>query len=283
MAVVKVPPSARRWPPALAHLHKQGLVHRDIKPSNIIFVNGRPKLADIGLVTDAGDAQSIVGTEGYLAPEGPGTAQADIYALGMVLYEISTGATPPYLSDLPLDLAGKAEDRKGLLELNEILLKACARDARQRYQSAEEMLADLDRLRGRNSVRRAHQVERQWRLVRRGAAWLATAAMVVTLIALASRLWQPPPNPECRKRSTNSVANDLYDIGRTHYQKNIYPEIARAAEYFQAAVKADTNFALAQAALAVTWSWADVDTNAHGPCCRGRRKWPNVRWRRTTA
>ena len=58
---------------ALAHLHKQGLVHRDIKPSNIIFVKGRPKLADIGLVTDAGDAQSIVGTEGYLAPEGPGT------------------------------------------------------------------------------------------------------------------------------------------------------------------------------------------------------------------
>src|SRR3989441_10566191 len=58
---------------ALDHLHKHGLVHRDIKPSNIIFVGGRPKLADIGLVTDAGDARSIVGTEGYLAPEGPGT------------------------------------------------------------------------------------------------------------------------------------------------------------------------------------------------------------------
>src|SRR5205823_9648654 len=61
---------------ALTHLHKQGLVHRDIKPSNIIFVSGKPKLADIGLVTEAGDSQSIVGTEGYLPPEGPGTPQA---------------------------------------------------------------------------------------------------------------------------------------------------------------------------------------------------------------
>src|SRR5205814_655550 len=72
---------------ALAHLHAQGLVHRDIKPSNIIFVNGRAKLADIGLVTDASDTCSIVGTEGYLPLDGPGTPQADIFALGKVLYE----------------------------------------------------------------------------------------------------------------------------------------------------------------------------------------------------
>jgi serine/threonine protein kinase len=79
---------------ALAHLHEHGLVHRDIKPSNIIFVGGRPKLGDIGLVTQTAvgdDTRSIVGTEGYLAPEGPGTPQADLFALGKVLYEALTG------------------------------------------------------------------------------------------------------------------------------------------------------------------------------------------------
>ena len=75
---------------ALRALHGKLLAHRDIKPANIIFVNGAPKLADIGLVAVSGQ-RSFVGTEGYVPPEGPGTPQADIYSLGMVLYEISMG------------------------------------------------------------------------------------------------------------------------------------------------------------------------------------------------
>src|SRR5205814_9369801 len=86
---------------ALEHLHQNGLVHRDIKPSNIIFVNGAPKLADIGLVADVDEARSFVGTVGFIPPEGPGTTQADVYSLGKVLYEMLTGEDRQEFPALP--------------------------------------------------------------------------------------------------------------------------------------------------------------------------------------
>src|SRR5215471_2778837 len=93
---------------ALAQLHGQGLVHRDIKPSNIIFVGGEPKLADVGLVAPMADARSFVGTEGFIPPEGPGTPQADIYSLGIVLYVVSTGKSHQDFPEPPADLLTQA-------------------------------------------------------------------------------------------------------------------------------------------------------------------------------
>src|SRR6185312_11574146 len=86
---------------ALENLHRHGLIHRDIKPANIIFVKGVPKLADIGLVTDRDVTVSYVGTEGFIPPEGPKSAQADIYGLGKVLYEIATGKDRMDFPELP--------------------------------------------------------------------------------------------------------------------------------------------------------------------------------------
>ena len=73
---------------ALQDLHTQGLIHRDIEPSNIIYVEGTPKLSDIGLVAASGSSQTLVGTEGYFPPEGPGDITGDRYSLGIVLFDV---------------------------------------------------------------------------------------------------------------------------------------------------------------------------------------------------
>jgi serine/threonine protein kinase len=170
---------------ALEHLHAHGLVHRDIKPSNIIFINGVPKLADIGLVASIDATMSFVGTSGFLPPEGPGTPQADIYSLGKVLYEMSTGRDRQEFPKLPVDL-GEFDEPQDLLELNSVILKSCHRDQRHRYQSAKEMAADLALLQRGASVRRKRAVEQRFTLAKK----IASAVVVLALLNLNKRLRQ---------------------------------------------------------------------------------------------
>jgi eukaryotic-like serine/threonine-protein kinase len=126
---------------ALEALHARGLTHRDIKPSNIIFIEGVPKLADIGLVAASGQS-SFVGTEGYIPPEGPGTPRADVYSLGKLLYEICTGKDRLDFPEIDSQLSTRP-DRERLLQLNDVLVKACANEPKKRYESAAEMHRDL--------------------------------------------------------------------------------------------------------------------------------------------
>jgi serine/threonine protein kinase len=137
---------------ALDDLHSHRLTHRDIKPANIIFVDGHPKLADIGLVASVGQ-RSFVGTEGYLPPEGPGSPAADVYSLGKVLYEIAMGKDRLDFPELSTSL-DQHPDRPRLLALNQVLLKACASEPATRYRSAKDLRTDLAALESGHSVRR---------------------------------------------------------------------------------------------------------------------------------
>jgi serine/threonine protein kinase len=196
---------------ALEALHARELAHRDIKPSNIIFIDGVPKLADIGLVAATGQ-RSFVGTEGYVPPEGPGTAQADIFSLGKLLYEVSTGKDRLDFPELDSKLSMRS-DREGLLQLNDVLVKACANDPKKRYASAAEMHTDLAAL------------DRGEQLVREKSRWkIAIAALSIFAIAIGSIwFWSQREQPSVDLHLQTTVRTDPADamvILNDHLQKS---------------------------------------------------------------
>jgi WD40 repeat protein len=184
----------------LGQLHRHGLIHRDVKPGNIIYVNGRAKLADIGLVTANGEGRTFVGTEGYIPPEGPGSPAADLYALGLVLYEASTGFPPDRFPDIP---AHWVTENIGdyALEFHEVILKACEGQRERRYQTVEELQADLALLQSGQSLRQTRALKRRYARLR--VALLAgTTILVCALAAVFIANYRARVAAESRTRET---------------------------------------------------------------------------------
>ena len=202
---------------AVAHAHRRGVIHRDLKPDNILVEHAeggpRPKVLDFGvaklteheapIATRTTEAGRIVGTLSYMSPEqlsgDPGSVdtQSDVYSLGLILYELlahrpaydATGVAlpeairritqtePPRLSTISHRLRG---------DLETIVLKAIDRDKTRRYNSADELGADLQRFLGHEpiSARPTSAIYQLSKFVRKNRA-LAAATALGLLVLLA--------------------------------------------------------------------------------------------------
>jgi eukaryotic-like serine/threonine-protein kinase len=151
---------------ALGVAHARGIVHRDIKPANVMVTrDGAVKVMDFGIarvasVETAPQTSSVLGTPTYLSPEQaqgqPVDARSDLYSLGVVLYEMLAGR-PPFTGDSPVAIAYKQVNESPAPpsqhnpdvppRLDAVVMKALAKNPANRYQTAEELDADLERAR----------------------------------------------------------------------------------------------------------------------------------------
>jgi len=143
---------ARQLLDGLASLHRAGMVHRDVKPANCLFVDGQLKLADFGLLTEANPQISRLGTQKYMPPDGRMDARADVYAAGLVIYEMITGLPADSFPRLG-ERANEIADDATLCLLTRAALGACQPDPGQRFADAQAMLDELTVLRPRISAR----------------------------------------------------------------------------------------------------------------------------------
>ncbi len=211
---------------ALDVCRKKNIVHRDIKPENILVNDiGSYKLGDFGVartLEKTKASMSVKGTPSYMAPEVykallketdiDAAARADIYSLGLVLYWISNGSRLPFMPEKqipsPADRENAFSRRIGGEEipapgrisegLQRVILKACAYDPGDRYNSAEEMKEALEALNRPGTEPAAGSEGNAAGTRKKGIKWLAVSAVIILLACAAAAIWllTRPQQPE---------------------------------------------------------------------------------------
>ncbi|HZZ58405.1 MAG TPA: tetratricopeptide repeat protein [Opitutaceae bacterium] len=194
---------------ALAYAHREGVLHRDLKPSNILLDGDQPRLADFGLAAELDPGADLtrtavlLGTPHYLAPEALRdgsrslSVASDLYAFGVVLFELLTGRTP-YIGASPSELlaliAHSDPPAPRLLapavprDLETICLKCLEREPAQRYAGAGALAEDLRRFLAGESIlaRRPRPWQVAARFARRHRAGVTAGAVVAAILILAT-------------------------------------------------------------------------------------------------
>jgi eukaryotic-like serine/threonine-protein kinase len=216
---------------AIGFAHRHGIIHRDIKPHNVLVsadqqakaIEPRLKVTDFGIARQSAsqmtEAGSIMGTAQYLSPEqargAPVTAASDLYSAGIVLYEMLTGKVP-FTGDSAVEIAMKHVNEVPAppsslrpeipFELDQIVLRALAKDPGDRYQTAEEFIEDLDREEAGLPLSRATATAATALL-----AGSATGEATELLSESPTRVVTTPPPPSTPRRPPDYPPPSRYD------------------------------------------------------------------------